>query len=326
MYSINNINCWIINLKPFYNSIGNDIIKEFQLECVEKNIFGIGWYLDGFEGSLADNKEAFLGAYNNDSAYKAIKKAVDNIDKIKEGDLVIMRLRDAHYYIGQVSERAFHTNNIFSSEYFDTRLSWMCRVSQWLEFKTDENLPSEIIGRLSQRRQPTLSRVANDRQRLLIAAALNTISKGKIDGVSKINLTPDNFSRSLAYMELEDLVCSYIYNEIRNAYPDSNYILLPSSCKVSRPLYEFIFVCAGEKPVTCQVKSEDFIDIKKHIDDSYRKIYFFSGKGYINEEAKQDNMEIISREKLFEFLTDNAQYMYSKISKYYTFDETGIDL
>lgn len=326
MYDIKDINCWTVNLKPFDSDTNKDIIKEFQLKCIEKKIFGIGWYKDGFTGRLADNKEAFLNACSTDSDFKAIKRATDNMSNIKEGDLVIMRLRNAHYYIGQVSEKASYKSGTFENKIFDTRLSWFCRVKEWVEFETDENLPSEIIGRLSMRRQPTLSIVVNDRQKMLITAAFNTRSEQKISGVSKIKISLDNFARALHYMELEDLVCSYIYMDIKRRYPKSDYILLPSSCKISRPLNEFIFVCPNERPITCQVKIGEAIDIKKYIDDYYRLIYLFSDSGYENKETKYNNIEIISRKKLFNALLDDTGYMHRKLSEYYTFDGTGIDL
>ena len=322
MININDIDCWIVNLKPLDNP---DILKDFQLRCIDKKVFGIGWYSYGFNGTLADNKDVFLKKKSGDKVYKAIKKAVDSMDRIKENDLVIMRLRDAHYYIGQVSERAFYSC-VFEDDYYDKILSWMCSVCEWVEFETDEHLPSEIVGRLSQRRQPTISRVANYRQKLLIAAAFNLKSKQKIDGVSKINLTIDNFARSLNYMELEDIVCSYIYTDIQTRYPESNYMLLPSSCKVSRPLYEFVFVCQNEQPITCQVKNDAVIDVEKHIDDNYKRIYLFSDKGYSSETTRHSNMTIITREQLYSFLIDNSKYMHEKLSAYYTFDETGIDV
>ncbi len=327
MYSINDINCWIVNLKPFDDKIvSNDIIREFQLKCIESKIFGIGWHINGFTGTLEDNKDAFLAAYSENDAYKSIVRAVNNMSKIKEGDLVIVRLRNAHYYIGMVSDKAFYKNGIGGNDYFDEILSWMCGVHEWVEFQTDEILPSEIVGRMSMRRQPTLSIVANHRQKLLIGAAFNILSEQKISGVSRINISVDNFARSLNYAELEDLVCSYIYRDIQRQYPENNYILLPSSCKVSRPLYEFIFVCPGEKPITCQVKNEAVIDLEKYNDDHYRKIYIFSDQGYVNEKSKHDNVEIIDRKRLFDTLLDNTEYIHRKLSEYYTFDGTGIDL
>lgn len=324
--NINDINCWIINLKPFDSNVDVNLIKDFQLNCVKHNVFGIGWHKDGFSGSLADNKDDFLKKCSDDNSYNAIKKATDNMNKIEKGDLVIMRLKNTHYYIGQVSEKAFYKNKVLDSKIFNERLSWMCKVNKWIEYSTDEFLPSEIIGRLSQRRQPTISRVANYRQKMLICSAFNNQYDEKIAGVSKINISIDNFARSLNYMELEDLVCSYIYKSIHTAYPEKNYVLLPSSCKTSRPLYEFIFVCPNEKPITCQVKNEAVIDLKQYDDDNYKKIYVFSDKGYANKDTKKPNTEIIEREKLYRLLIDNTGYMNSKLSIYYDFNGTGIDI
>ena len=59
MYTINDVNCWVVNLKPFDEFTSEDTIREFQFKCIENNIFGIGWHKEGFTGSLEDNRDAF---------------------------------------------------------------------------------------------------------------------------------------------------------------------------------------------------------------------------------------------------------------------------
>ena len=79
--------------------------------------------------------------------------------------------------------------------------------------------------------------------------------------IPKIILNKDNFTSALNYMELEDLVYTYIINE------NPNYILYPSKCKATKIKYEFTLLDKNckEKEITCQVKNNlEFIEkIKK---------------------------------------------------------------
>ena len=132
------------------------------------------------------------------------------MSEIKCGDLAIMRLRNGHIYLGKVTEPAFHDGAILKGEN-SNRLSWMCRVEKWLEFCDDTLIPSEIMGRFSQRQQATITKIANYKQRLLMLAMYDIKNSGKTS-VPKVILNENNFTRALSYTDLEDLVCAYIYN------------------------------------------------------------------------------------------------------------------
>ena len=131
-------------------------------------------------------------------------------------------------------------------------------------------------------------------------------------------------------MELEDLVCAYIHNK---HYPD-NYMLLPSSGKVSRIKYEFTFVSGkqNKKPITCQVKNQnkDPIKLSAYIDDMdiYDKIYIFSGNNNIIRDAEVNNIEIIEPSELFDTLTNYGymSFVRDKLKKYYNFDNQWSDI
>ena len=315
---IERINCWVVNLKPFGSETGNEEIREFQEKCVREKIFGMGWRLEEFDADrenmdvfLKKKEEILKNEDKNESdikrEYNRIKYAANNMKRIKENDLVVMRLRNAHYYIGLVSGETYYIKE-------NKILSWVCNIEEWVEFENDEDFPAEIAGRLSARRQPTISIVKNERQKSLVTMAFNSKSMHKIENVSRIKISVDNFARVLRAIELEDLVCAYIYNNICD-----KYILLPSSCKTSRPLYEFMFVCSHDKPITCQVKNAAVIDVEKYVDNSYKEIYLFSDKGYLNGHVKRDNVKIIDKKELFDFFVDESTYMHDKLSKYYEF-------
>lgn len=326
-YDMKDINCWIINLKPFEQNTPNERIRSLQDECVQNKIFGIGWrtgYFDTHSNVILDEntKKAYKASLGeNDNSAKA---ATDRMSEIKCGDLAIMRLRDGHIYLGKVTEPAFHDGAILKGEN-SNRLSWVCRVEKWLEFCDDTLIPSEIMGRFSQRQQATITKIANYKQRLLMLAMYDIKNSGKTS-VPKVILNENNFTRALSYTDLEDLVCAYIYTR----HVHDGYMLLPSSGKVSRQKYEFTFVSnhLDKKPITCQVKNQNSEPINiadyENDKDTYEKIYLFSGNNnFANRDLAKDNIEIINHRNLFDVLKcGNLKFMYDKLSKYHLFSES----
>ncbi len=326
-YDMKGVNCWIINLKPFGRDEPDERIRNLQDECVRNNVFGIGWWTEYFNThtkvTLDENsKKAYNDSFNGELSSRA--SAVDEMSKIKCGDLAIMRLRDGHIYLGRVTDPAFHDSTILSKENA-SRISWMCKVEKWLEFCDETSIPSEIMGRFSQRQQATITKIANYKQRLLMLSMYDIKSSGKTD-VPKVILNENNFTRALSYTDLEDLVCAYIHNK----HADDGYMLLPSSGKVSRQKYEFTFVSnkSDKKPITCQVKNQNGepIDIADYENDKdiYEKIYLFSGNNnFANCKLNKDNIEIINHLNLFDVLKcGNLKFMYDKLSKYHSFSES----
>ena len=106
-------NFWIVYLMPFAESERNEeFVKEYQENCIKKRIFGMGWHW---------NSEDFREKYKNkvltdemvteyEHDYNSVNinkgkisyKSLKNFSMIQENDIVIMRLKNAHYYIGVV--------------------------------------------------------------------------------------------------------------------------------------------------------------------------------------------------------------------------------
>jgi hypothetical protein len=127
--------------------------------------------------------------------------------------------------------------------------------------------------------------------------------------VPKLKISPYNFVRSLTYMQLEDLVALYI----DKAWHDTGFRLLPSSCKISQQNYEFRFVAPNRRPITCQVKNQEDINLDHYIgENAYEFIYIFSGKWSTEKvEELRDKyftlipaLIIISPEELFEVFVE----------------------
>lgn len=316
-------NCWIVNLKPYGEGTDNEEIKSFQKNCIEKKIFGIGWINE--KEAPKDGKRHYLADAKKNWVNEGGEKAKESLKKVQKGDLVITRLRDGHIYIGIVDQPAFYESGIDEKG----RLSCMCEVEKWYKIDNQDELPQAICGRLAQRQQRTIERIGNSEIKMLIIFAYEHLNgTEKIIDIPKVRLTKDNFTRALNYMELEDLVCAYIYDK----HKEENYMLLPSSCKVSRPKYEFDFVCCNKRPITCQVKNQnaDAIKISDYENDMdvYEKIYLFSGNGNI-EGYPTGNIEIINKQDLYYKLIDtedkSIEFMRKRLEKYYDFSNNEMD-
>ena len=207
-------------------------------------------------------------------------------------------------------------------------MSWGCHVEKWLEFKTQDDLPYELIGRMSQQQHQTIQRIDRYRLKFLIIEAYIKREKSKSD-IPKLILTKNNFARSLHYKQLEDLVSLYIVEENK----EQNYLLMPSSCKINEQKYEFFFKSPNRKAITCQVKNQEEIKIEEYYNENdFEKIYIFSGI-WNNEQVKElnkkanknkaNNIQIISPDELFDIL-QNSKYNYKEylnLNSYYKIDE-----
>ncbi len=325
---INGINCWIAYLMPFSSNDRNySVIKEYQEKCIQKNIFGMGWI-----NSFISNKnpvyrnESYITALEMYNRYNMLSKeeqseydkaainAYENYLKIRPGDYVIMRLKNSHYYIGKVSTEAYYLEN----EDDDNRLSWRCRVEKWVEYKTQEEIASEIVGRFSQKLHPTIDIINNPRQKLTVIAAYengidlkgNALEeKEKVHNIPKIKINKYNFDSCFHYTELEDLV--YVY--IKSIHEKEGYRLYPSSCKVNHAKYEYTLFHPDKKPISCQVKNKAKIDATEYEEEQeqYEKIYLYSGLGFdeeIIQKYKNSNIIIISREELSSVLDEYIKF------------------
>ena len=315
---LSNVNFWIVNLKPFGDQETKSEMSNYQQKWIKESVFGMGWRVNGFETGvkLKDFKEQYIASCKN-AHVGSYEQACESFNQIKTGDYVLMKLLDAKFYFGKVKEEARWYNG--------DKISWACEVEEWVTYEHDYELPSEILGRLMGRHQPTITRVSKYKHRLLMLKAFELKKYGK-SIVPGIQISVDNFANTLTPERLEDLVALYIYKK----HPD--YILLPSSCKVSRPMYEFDFVKNGSLPITCQVKNEAEISLDYYINEkSYKKIYLFSNRwsnskiSTLKERCLNTCVEIITREDLFALLTGKDKLIdFSNV--YYSFDYRAIDV
>lgn len=324
-------NCWLVYLKP--GGVEENKVKDLQKMCIKDETYRIGWGIGKLCRNYKELDETSIKDYvdewkkNGNSNSSGLKKALEELKKMQKGDLLIMRLLDNKYYIGQVDKTSYYMPGEI--------LSWGCHVSKWWEF-SEMDLPSDILGRFSQRMHSTIQHIADIKLVLLIIK----IFKEKINSdditIPKVQLDSNNYVTSLNYKNLEDLVYEYMLNDNVNI----NYKLIPSECTVSKKQYEFNLINKENMKdiITCQVKNnkeirkEDFeIYVRDTQNNMFEKIYLFSGKGqygefdegdartYLEEKNLDKKLIIILKQELYEFFMNNkeTEFLYKKINKYY---------
>ncbi len=188
-----------------------------------------------------------------------------------------------------------------------------------------EEVPSEIVGRFSQRLHSTIQKIGPYRLRLLTIAMYESRSNHPaVYNIPKLRIGKYNFIRSLNYAELEDLMAFFIYQE----HKGEGYMLKPSSCKMAEPKYEFRFMNPLKKIITCQVKNEKNVNPKDYENENdFERIYLFSGKWTEQECADlvakyngKSNIHIVSRNELYNCLSANRSFM----NPFYDFDNEPV--
>ena len=187
----------------------------------------------------------------------------------------------------------------------------------------NETLPA-IIGRFSQRNQKTISRVNDDKIKLLALKLYQEKRENIKIEIPPIILNENNFGRSLDPDELEDLVYLYILDKEKN----ENLILLPSHCKITEPMYEFYLKDknnVNEKNITCQVKNVRKVEFSDYLEqkDLFKRIYLFSGINDYGDKREDDKIiKPIPQGKLYECLIEKINYFpFLNNKKYYIIDK-----
>ena len=317
---------WIVQLKPLDVSERTyEKALEIQNIMIDKNILGMGWGTDAlhipYRAPIKDYAEAFKGF----EPERGKTVACNGYRDMEPGDPVMTRLADGRYYIARIKSSACWMRK--SGMPYD-HLSWGCEADQWRLVEDVQNIPAIIRGKYSVSYQNTVIRINNSAEKYL-AQAMEMLYERVANPESsdyrryRMRMDSENFPVCLDYKELENLV--YLYMREKNP----EYILLPSTCKMSQPLFEFWMTKGPKRNIVCQVKNQInpayFPPPSAYSDYSaLDRIYLFCGKwteadieDYEKKvkESNLGNIEIIRPEDLFGVLRKycylfNDEYRY----------------
>ena len=108
--NIADVSCWIVYLMPYKpkDRINYELVDKFQRSCIEQKIFGMGWSEECFDFGTPmteENATKYVYAYNQNNQESVSEDVVKDYKSVKEGDYVIARLKNGHYYVGRVNAR-----------------------------------------------------------------------------------------------------------------------------------------------------------------------------------------------------------------------------
>lgn len=288
------MNCYITFLRPFpAEERKSEQAYKCEMDSIKHSICGMGWNEDDNYWKPGKNIISDMSVpYNNVSFTKGKKVAYNKYKEMDEGSYILTRTLDGICYVGKVASTAYHEKGKYGFEAYDN-YSWIVDVN-WKKIGDFMNIPNGLRG-LMAGRMNTIKSVYGDVHKKLLEALYS-------GGKDKVLLNEENFCEALNPVDLEDLVALYI------AEQNSSYMIIPSSCKVTEPKYEFKFVDMNNrnKPITCQVKNNKQVLAANYESDEFYKIYLFSGiDDYGDINAIEKNIIIIKRKELFVLLKEN---------------------
>ena len=90
---------WIIQIKPFSSKKRNEnIVLNFQKDCIRNNLFGMGWNIDDNAypaGEPMPDYEEYQQKWLETGSGNVSKTAYHAYQNIQAGDLVLFRNRNA---------------------------------------------------------------------------------------------------------------------------------------------------------------------------------------------------------------------------------------
>ena len=230
-------NCWMVQLKPLDKDDRNNskLLEDLQKQCIGENYFGMGWpsaelTIQSGEKITPENEQIYL---NCNGRNKGRTAAFNCYKDMRAGDLVITRLANGKYYIAMLTTPAEYI--YYSDKNYYDYFSWGCKVDCWKPVEDIQILPAIIRGKYSSSYHNTVIRINNESESYLkhaIKMIYERLTDPDSSNFKRLQMKMDisTFTKCLDYKELEDLVYLYMLDK----HPD--YILLPSTCKVSQPV------------------------------------------------------------------------------------------
>lgn len=268
--------------------------------CLCNDIAVVGWGVSGDKREAVANFDSYLKLAK--LKYSKGVSSVQRLYSLQPGDLIWMRDR-GKYYIGLVREGTkWQYNNSEEAARHDaynqiTNVHWVSSL------RADESIAGIVTtafirGQALQR----INKIGIEQYSML---TYNLWSNENVFHEESLYFTGEDrvksFYNLITTMECEDLVAFYLYSK-------KGYIGIPSTNKLSTPLYEFVMLdpLDANKRVYIQVKKGK-VDIDM---GQFRglngEVYGFTSEGKVIN-ADTENLHIITPMELYEYaISKNA--------------------
>ncbi len=275
--------------------------------CIENNVAAVGWSL----GDLCQSKREQIGnnytkfcEFAGQEFYPVRVLAND----IKCDDLIWMR-NNGKYYIARVTEKSKWFFNASPDATKHDASNQLAEI-YWHEMK-NEGDESCVPGAVSTSfiKGKTIQKIHKDGIEEYSRFIYNEVTGTDYYSV-KLKATESKFYSLLTPDDCEDLLYFWLYKE-------HGFICVPSSNKISTPLYECVLLDPKtEKHIYIQVKKGDTVINADDYASLDGDIYLLSTSGGIINIENYKNMFEVNPTTLYEFATDpNTKKLLSKSIK-----------
>ncbi len=291
------LDLWRINLKP--DAATGINVASF---CVDRNIVGIGWQVDG-KPTTKDDYYRLSEQINREPSQRRAWAAATNafLEQLKEGDLIWARTPDARYYLGRIAgdwryddrdeNRRADTVNV--------------RPCDWVEVGAVDSVPGAVIAGFRPSR--TIQRVL-DPDALIYSRFIYAGKRGE-------GFTCDGAKRDILALisdaDLEDVLAVYLQAV-------EGCVMFASTCKRDTLAIEAMFARSDGTRVGLQVKSgqtplnrDDYASFKGHV-------YLFAASGNYFGTARLDCI-CLEPALIRQFILDNPQLMTTRVQNWIAF-------
>lgn len=286
------MNVWRLQTKT-----GADHAIKIAEYCYDNHVAALGWQVDADINPLNYEKYEELSYKKYGEKIQSVRRLVQYVEW---GDIIWMR-NNGVYYIGIVGKDSNWQYNNSEDAVKNDACNQLTNIYWVKSEKADESIAgavttSFIRGQAFQKISKTgikqYSKYAYN-----IWSGTNTFKdvELKIDDGDKRKA----FFNLLTTSEAEDLVAFYLYKE-------KGYICIPSTNKLSTPLYEFVMLDPKDcgKRIYIQVKkgNED-IDANKY-KELKGEVYLFTSEGDVKN--SEGGIQAITAEDLFNYAIKNG--------------------
>ena len=297
------MNVWRLNIKPAAKAGVNP--QEF---CFDRGLLGMGWPIDLSKASWEEYEKTARKKY--EKKRRGWSTALNGLrNRMQQGDLCWTRDRAGLYYLGRVSgpwvycaEPPFRDADIVNF-----------RRCTWHRVGNEAEVPGNVA--VSFARGGTLRRVKQKGACLYTACLYAELAGEPLD--KEIAKQTCGLLDLLSHQDWEDLVGLYLQQ-------NRGYLLVPSTCRPSTPMYEFVLVDpkTGEDAVV-QVKSGKAALKPDEYSSIGQQVYLFAKSGKYPG-SLPSNVECIELKTLEEWADKHTSALPSRMKRLQRFASDGI--